>query len=57
MRCLETAGKHANNTRAIAKQLLGIRAPAATDTHATVEVLLDYSNRNGVFCVVRAEML
>jgi hypothetical protein len=50
MRCLVTAGKHANNT--ILRQL-----PAATDTQATNEVLLDYNNRNGVFYVVRAEML
>jgi hypothetical protein len=35
----------------------GKRVPAATDTHATVEVLLDYNNGNGVFFVVRAEML
>jgi hypothetical protein len=27
------------------------------DTHATVEELLDYNNGNGVFYVVRAEML
>jgi hypothetical protein len=40
-----TAGKHANNARAIARQLLGKRAPAAM-----VEVLLDYNNGNGVFC-------
>jgi hypothetical protein len=49
MRCLLTAGKHVNNTRAIARQLLGKRVPAATDTHATVEVLLDYNNGNGFF--------
>jgi hypothetical protein len=35
----------------------GKRVPAATNTHATVEVLLDYNNGNGVFYVVRAEML
>jgi hypothetical protein len=57
MRCLVTAGKHVNNTRAIARQLLGKRVPVTTDTHATVEVLLDYNNGNGVFCVVRAENL
>jgi hypothetical protein len=56
MRCLVTAGKHVNNTRAIAEQLLSNRVPAATDTHATVEVL-DYKNGNGIFSVVRAEML
>jgi hypothetical protein len=47
------AGKHVKNTRAIARQ----RVPAATNTNATVEVLLEYSNVNGVFYVVRAEML
>jgi hypothetical protein len=57
MRCLVTAGKHVNNTRAIARQLLGKRVPAATDMHATVEVLLDYNNGNGVFYVIRAEIL
>jgi hypothetical protein len=57
MRCLVTAGKHVKNTRAIARQVLGKRVPAATDTYATVEVLLDYNNGNGVFYVVRAEML
>jgi hypothetical protein len=57
MRCLVTVGKHVNNTLAIARQLLGKRVPSATDTHATFEVLLDYYNGNGVFYVVRAEML
>jgi hypothetical protein len=31
--------------------------PVATDTHATVKVLLDYNNEKGVFYVVHAEML
>jgi hypothetical protein len=57
MRCLVTAAKHVSNSRAIARQLLGKRVPSATDTHATVEVLLDYNSGNGVFWVVRAEML
>jgi hypothetical protein len=57
MRCLVTAGKNVNNTRAIDRQLLGKRVPAATETHATVEVLLDYNNGNDVFYVVRAEVL
>jgi hypothetical protein len=57
MRCLVTVAKHINNTRAIAKQLLDKQVPAATDTHATVEVLLDYNNGNGVFYVDRTEML
>jgi hypothetical protein len=42
MLCLVTAGKH---------------VPAATDTHAKVEVLLNYNDVNCVFCVIRAEML
>jgi hypothetical protein len=57
MRCLVTAGKHVNKTWAIARQLLDKRVPAVTDTHATVEVFLDYNNVNDVFYVVRAEML
>jgi hypothetical protein len=52
MRCLVTAGKHVNNTRAMARQLLGKWVLAAT-----VEVLLDCNKRNGVFSVVSAEML
>jgi hypothetical protein len=51
------AGKHANNTRPIAMQLLGKNISAVTNTHATVEGLLDYNDGNGVFFVVRAEML
>jgi hypothetical protein len=50
-------GKHVNDTRAIARQLLGKRVPAATDTYATVEVLLNYNNGNGVFYVVHVKML
>jgi hypothetical protein len=57
MRCLVTAGKHVKNTRPIARQLLGKRDPVATDTHATVEVFLDYNNGKGVSYVVHAEML
>jgi hypothetical protein len=57
MRYLLTAGNHANNMRAIARQLFCKRVPTAMDTHAIVEVLLDYNNGNGVFYVVRAEML
>jgi hypothetical protein len=53
---LVTAGKHVNNTRAIARQLLGTRVLAITDTHATLEVLSNYNNGNGVFYVVRAEI-
>jgi hypothetical protein len=55
--CLVTAGEHVNNTQAIGRQLLGKRVAAATNTHAVVEVLLDCSNGNGVFYVIRAEML
>jgi hypothetical protein len=46
-RCFVTAGKHDTNTRATARQLLGKRVPAATDTHATVDVFLVYDNGNG----------
>jgi hypothetical protein len=57
MRCLATAGKRVNITRDIARQLLGKPVPAATNTHAKVEVLLDYNSGNGVFSMVRAAML
>jgi hypothetical protein len=57
MRFLVTAGKHVSNTRAIARQLLGKRVSAANHMHATVEVFLYYNKGNGVFYVVRAEML
>jgi hypothetical protein len=50
-----TACEYVNNTRAIARQLLGKRVPTETDTHATVEVLFDYNSGNGVFYVVDAE--
>jgi hypothetical protein len=49
MRCWVTTDKHVSNARAIARQLLGKGVQAAADTHATVEVLLDYKNGNGVF--------
>jgi hypothetical protein len=49
--------KRVNNTWAIARQLLGKGVPVATNTHVTVEVLLDYNNGNSVFYVVHAEML
>jgi hypothetical protein len=52
-----TAGKHFNSIRAIAGQLLSKRVPVATDTHATVGVLLDYNNGTDVFYVVHAEIL
>jgi hypothetical protein len=54
MHCLVVISKHTNNTRAIARQLLSKRVPAAVDTHATVEVLLDCNSGNSVFYVVRA---
>jgi hypothetical protein len=37
-----------NNTLTTTRQLLGKRVPAATGTHAKVDVLLDYSYGNGV---------
>jgi hypothetical protein len=52
-----TAGKHINNTRPIDRKVLSKRVPATKDTHATVEVLLEYNNEHCVFYVVRAEML
>jgi hypothetical protein len=55
--CLVTAGKHINNTQAIARQLLGKLVPPATDMNAKVEVLLEYNSGNGAFYVVRTEML
>jgi hypothetical protein len=57
MRCLVTASKHVNNTRAIPMQRLDKHVPAANDTQATVEVLLEYNNGNCVLYVVCAEML
>jgi hypothetical protein len=50
MRSLVTAGKHDNNTRAIARQLLSKWVPATMSMHAAVKVLLDYNNGNRVFC-------
>jgi hypothetical protein len=49
MCCFLTAGKHINNTQAIARQLLSKWVPMAMDTHAMVKVLLDYNNGNHVF--------
>jgi hypothetical protein len=57
MRCLVTVGIQINDTRAVARQLLGKRVPAAMDTHGTIEVLFDYNNGNSVFHVVRAKNL
>jgi hypothetical protein len=57
MRCLVTAGIRIRDILPIARQLLGKRVPAATDTHATVEVVLDYNSVRCVFYVVRAEVL
>jgi hypothetical protein len=44
-------------SRTISRQRLGKHVPAATNAQATIEVLLGYKNGNGVFYVVRAEML
>jgi hypothetical protein len=57
MHYLLVARKHVNSTQAVARQPLGKQVPAATDMHATVEILLDYNNGNNVFYVVRAKML
>jgi hypothetical protein len=43
--------------RAISRQRLGKHVPAATNAQATIEVFLGYNNGNGVFRVVRGEML
>jgi hypothetical protein len=51
------ANKHVKNTTAIARQMLGKRVPAAKDTHATIEVLLNYNNGNNVFYVIHTEVL
>jgi hypothetical protein len=47
MRCFVTAIKLVKNSRYIARQRLGERVPEASDTHATVDVLLDYNNIDG----------
>jgi hypothetical protein len=57
MRCLVTASKHVKSTWTIARQLLDKRFPAATDTHAIVDVLSDFITGNCDFYVVRAEIL
>jgi hypothetical protein len=44
----DTAGKHVNNTLAIARQLLPKQVPSTTNTYVTME---------SVFYAVRAEML
>jgi hypothetical protein len=43
--------------RAVSWQALGKHVPAATNTQATIEVLLGSSNGNRIFYVVRADML
>jgi hypothetical protein len=57
MHCLVTAGKHINNTQAIARQLLSKWVTVAMDTHATVMILLECNTGNGAFSVVHAEMI
>jgi hypothetical protein len=44
-------------TTEVSRQQLGKQVPAATNMQATIEVFLGYNNGNGVFCVIRAEML
>jgi hypothetical protein len=44
-------------TRAVSRQRLGKHVPVATNTQATIEVMLGYNDRHNVFYVVRAEML
>jgi hypothetical protein len=49
--------QQADKQTLIPRQLLDKHVPALMCTHATVEVLLNYNNVNGVFYVVRREML
>jgi hypothetical protein len=49
--------QQADKQALIPRELSGERVPAATGKHATVEILLDNNNGNGVVYVVRAEML
>jgi hypothetical protein len=49
---LVTAGKYINNTWAIARTLLNKRVLAAT-----VKVLLDYNNANGISYVIHEKIL
>jgi hypothetical protein len=35
-------------TRAVSRQRLGKHFPAATNTHATIEVFMEYNNRDGI---------
>jgi hypothetical protein len=41
----------------IARQRLGKHVPAATETQATIEVLLDCNDEDGVFFWVRPEAI
>jgi hypothetical protein len=40
--CSVTPGKHVSNSRVIARQVFSKRVPTSTDTHVTVEVVLEY---------------
>jgi hypothetical protein len=42
--------KWTNEQPSIARQRRGKHVPAATNTQATIEVLLGYDDVNGVFC-------
>jgi hypothetical protein len=42
---------------AVSGQRLGKHVPAAPNMQATIDVLVGYNNGNGIFYVVRAEML
>jgi hypothetical protein len=41
----------------ISRQLLGKHIPGATNTQATIGVLLSYNDGNGVFCWIRPEAI
>jgi hypothetical protein len=41
----------------VSRQQLSQHNPSAIKTHETIELLLNYHNGNGIFYVVRVEML
>jgi hypothetical protein len=51
------AMKQTNHQTSIARQRLCEHIPVATNTLATIEVLLGYNDGNDVFCWVRPEAI
>jgi hypothetical protein len=51
------AGIVQTNKAFIARYRLGKHVPAATNKHATTEILSGYDDENGVFCWVRPETI